>query len=289
MSSIDYSAHILNLRAEYMRQKKEQLRVVVQNAALKKVITPDVVEAYAAVHLTDETGNPIVAARHHKLWLEFICNLDIPRLLILSPYGSAKTVWAIKAYVGCYVGFFPERTTTIVCNSSSTADKRSMGLRSGVLSHEFRTTFPDLKPDPALPFVQNQWSLMRSGKPIANRIDPTLMAFGVDGGIIGSRSDLTVCDDILDRGNSNTAHLRQQIEQTMSSTVLSRLKRKTGRVIMIGTSWKVDDYYDAAKRAGGWVVVHTPLLSDTDEFWATATYPDGYQARTLGTPIGEAF
>ena len=291
MSSIDQSAHLLNLYTELARRKKEQLRVVVQNAALKKVITPEVVEAYAAVHLKDADNHdmPIVAARHHRLWLHFLCDEKIPRLMIIAPFGSAKTTWILSAYVGCYIGIFPERSVIIGCGSADTAAKRSMALRSGALSEDFRKTFPDLRPDPALPWVQDQWTLMRHGKPQANRLHPTLAAYGVgDTKTIGARANLIIPDDLLNFSNTRTAHQRNEVDQWMQSTLMSRISAKTGRIAAVGTSWNQDDYYATAKKQGGWVVVHMPQLSDTKEFYCTITYPDNFpKDRMIGEQIGD--
>lgn len=273
------------LLAEKAQRQKEYLRQMVQKAAETRTITPEAVEAYAAIHLTDsENGMPITAARHHKLWLEFLCDESIKRLMIIAPFESAKTTWTILGYVGLYVGVFPERSVVIGCNGSDTAQKRSMALRSGVTSSDFQKTFPDLKPDPQLQWTMDTWTLTRIGNPIPNRVHPTLAAYGAGGQVIGSRADLIVADDLLDFKNTRTTHQRREIEHWLYSTLISRARANTGRIIAIGTSWNVDDYYMKAKNEGGWVVVHMPQLSETDELYATITYPDNYKGRTLGTP-----
>ncbi len=271
---------------EQIKRRRAILRQTIQDAAKRKAITPETVEAYAALHLKNEDDMPITPARHHRLWLDFLCNEDIKRLMIIAPFGSAKTTWTLLAYVGCYVGVFPERATIIACNSGDTAVKRSLALRSGVLSDDFKLTFPDLEPDPSMQWQVDKWTLRRKGVPSANRVDPTLTAYGAGGAVIGSRGDLIIPDDLLDYKNTRTPHLRQETTNWLHSTLLSRQRNEKSRVIAIGTSWSIDDYYAKAKKEGGWVVVHMPMLSETDDFFATITYPSNFIGRTMGEPIG---
>ena len=277
--------HLLDLLSEQYRREQTRLRTLIDQAKATKQITPETVEAYAALHLKDDHGNPIIAAPHHKLWLHFMCDTNIRKLMIIAPYGSAKTTWMISAYLGLHIGIHPLSANIIACNASETAASRSMALKSAVESPDYRTTFPELEIDFKRPYTQEKWSLKPRNSVIANRIHDTISAYGVGSPVIGSRADLIIADDLLDKKNTATATSRREMKLWLYSTLISRLKMQRGRIIVIGTSWHIDDFYSTAKQEGGWVVVHVPMLSDTPELYATITYPDGYTGKTLGTPV----
>jgi hypothetical protein len=137
-----------------------------------------------------------------------------------------------------------------------------------------------------LPWRTNEWSLAPKGIPHPGRLHPTLAAYGTGGSVIGSRADLVVADDLLNEDNSRTIGGRQFVETWMHRSLLSRRKSRTGRTVVIGTAWHYDDLYNHLQRQGGWVVCHVPLLAESDQVTATLTYPDAFQGRILGQPVG---
>ncbi len=254
-------------------------------------LTPEVVAAYAALHLSDDAGGPIAPAAHHWLWLRLLCDERIKNLLIIAPPESAKTTWAISAYLGCRIGFWPEQSIIIGSVSGPVAEKRALGLRATVESAEWQATFPGILPIKAArgaKWETSEWSLAPGGKPRPGRLHPTVAAYGTGGSVIGARADLVLADDLLDFDNSRTAHQRGLVETWLHTSLLSRLKSKTGRAIMIGTAWHTEDIYAKARREGNWVVCHIPLLSDSNEVYADLTYPDGWPYEMLGEPASEA-
>lgn len=273
---------------EVRKQRQiERYRQKLQWYGDKKIVSPESVECFAAVHLRDDTTqNPIIAARHHKLWLQFLCDSSIKKLMIIAPYASAKTTWAIKAFLGNYIATFPYHSVIVACNGDDTARDRSMAVRNLFIDGNMRATYPHLEPDPLMPWTQSKWSLQVKNKPQSGRINNTLSAFGSGGQIIGTRADIILADDLLDAKNTASAEQRQNIATWVDQTLLSRLKPQA-RAIVIGTSWHADDFYANAKDQGGWVVVHMPLLSDDPDgaLYATITYPDWWQGRTIGTPL----
>ncbi|MDI6769750.1 MAG: hypothetical protein QMD04_08745 [Anaerolineales bacterium] len=246
--------------------------------------------AYAALHLTDDGGIPITPAAHHWLWLRLLCDERITKLLIIAPPESAKTTWAISAYLGCRIGFWPEQSIIIGSVSGPVAEKRALGLRAAVESAEWQATFPDILPIKAskgAKWETNEWSLAPGGKPRPGRLHPTVAAYGTGGSVIGARADLVLADDLLDFDNSRTAHQRGLVETWLHTSLLSRLKSKTGRAIMIGTAWHTEDIYAKARREGNWVVCHIPLLSDGELVYANLTYPDTWPYEMLGDPASD--
>ncbi len=264
---------------------------MIRRAKVRHQLTPEIVTAFASLHLHTDGGMPVASAAHHTLWLRLLCDECITKLLIVAPPESAKTTWTISAYVGCYIGFYPEHSVIIGSTSGEVAEKRSLSLRALVETAGWQSTFTDVLPVRAaegLKWSSNEWSLAPHGLPHPGRIHPTISAYGTGGSVIGSRADLVIADDLLDFDNSRTAHQRMLVETWLHNSLLSRRKSRIGRAIMIGTAWHHDDIYSKARKEGGWVVCHTPLLSDSPEVYATLTYPDDWPYERLGEPVATA-
>lgn len=260
----------------------------IQEARRRGLLTPNVVAAYAELHLVDDAGRPISPAAHHKLWLRLLCDERIKKLLIIAPPESAKTTWAISAYLGCRIGFFPEQSVIIGSASGDVAEKRSLSLRTMTESEAWQTTFAGIDRAMGMRWDPREWSVAPDGRPFSGRLHPTVAAYGTGGAITGSRADLVLADDLLDFENSRTAHQRDLVEQWLHNSLLSRRKSRTGRAIVIGTAWHSNDIYAKARREGGWVVCHTPLLSQGAEMYANLSYPDNWPHEMLGEPIAGA-
>lgn len=254
-------------------------------------LTPEVVAAFAFLHLATDDGSPITPAAHHWLWLDLMCDERIRKLLIIAPPESAKTTWVLSAYVGSYISFHPERSVIIGSTSGPVAEKRSMAIRTVIESESYGLTFPDVKPVKVangLKWSTGEWSLAMNGRPHPGRLHPTIAAYGTGGSVIGSRADMVVADDLLDYDNSRTANRRKVVETWFHNSLLSRRKSRTGRAIVIGTAWHHDDLYAHSRKEGNWVVCHIPLKSDSENVFAFLSYPDNWPHSKLGTPVGEA-
>lgn len=264
------------------------LRKSIQDAKAKNKLTPEIVAAYAALHLKNDENIPITPAPHHWLWLRLMCDERIKKLLIVAPPESAKTTWALSAYLGCRIGFWPEQNNVLVSASGPIAEKRSLSLRAMVESPAWQATFPKVLPVKAsdgLRWTTTEWSLAPQGMPQAGRLHPTLTASGTGGPVVGSRADLAIGDDLLDQENTLTKHQRDKVETWAHQTFYSRRKSNVGRVIMIGTAWHHEDIYSKAQREGGWVVCKMKLLNEGPEVYATVIYPDDWQYEKMGKPV----
>lgn len=257
----------------------EMLRRTVQ---LTPTVTPEVVKAYAELVLKDDRGQPIRPADHHELWLQMICDERIKKLLIIAPPESAKTTWVISAYMAVKLGKFPDRSFVIAGVTETVAQKRSASIRAITESKEWLSLFPRVKRVTTMKWDPVEWSLGVDGQPAYGRLHPTMAAYGTGGSITGSRADEIVADDLLDFDNTRTAYQRQTVHEWFHNSLLTRRKSRVGRVIVIGTAWHQSDLYQAIKDEGDWVICHTPLLSDTEQVYATITYPKSWSYEMLG-------
>lgn len=260
---------------------------MIQLAKSQNRFTPDVVEAFAALALTDDGGLPIMPAPHHRLWLQLACDPRIKKLLILAPPESAKTTWIVSAYLTASIGFRYGLDHILASVSNDVATKRSLAVRTLTASPVWRAIFPDLQPVYSK-WEQNSWTIAPGGKDKPGRIHRTLTAYGTGDSIVGSRADILIGDDILDLDNTRTQHQRELIDEWIHTSLLSRVKARVGRVILIGTSWNAADAYAKIRREdAGWVICHTPSVSESEDgFHAFITYPDGWKFERLGEPIG---
>lgn len=270
-------------------QLRQALRARVQVDTRRERLSPEGVAAYAALHLTTDAGMPLIPAAHHRLWLEVLCDESITKLVIVAPPESAKTTWIISAFTGAYIGCFPERSVIIASSTGPIAERRSISLRNAIMTRAWRQTYPTLAPAFGLPWKTTQWSIAPHGIPHAGRLHPTLSAYGTGGSVVGSRADLTVADDLLDTINTSTAYQREGVKQWFHTTLYSRLKSQTGRIVVIGTAWHAADLYADLRKQGSWVIVHTRLLADEGQSQiAYIQYPDDWTGRKIGVAANAA-
>lgn len=276
--------------ALYRRQQQQQVNLlaVMRQAQQTQQLTKQAVAAFAGLFLTTDTGIPITPAEHHWLWLHFLCDDRVKRLLLLAPPEAAKTTWAISGFVGAYITVHPERSVIIGSASGPIAEKRSQSLRLVTQSDMYQAAFPNILPARGMTWSATEWSLAPGGIPHAGRLHPTVSAFGTGGPVIGARADIVIADDLLDFENSRTAHQRGLVEQWMHRSLLSRRKAKTGRAIVIGTAWHHDDLYARLAKQGDWIVIRLQLLSDSPSVYATIIYPDSWLFERVGEPVAQA-
>lgn len=229
-------------------------------------------------------------AAHHRLWLELLCEPAIDSLLVVAPPESAKTSWTVLAYVGAYIGIFPERSVILASVTDSVAERRSLSLRTMVETDAWQRVFPGVRRAAGTKWDTMAWSLAMDGRPEPGRLHPTLFATGTgSSSVAGGRADLVLVDDICDLENTRTAHQREQVWQWLHSTLLPRRKSDPrGRTIVIGTSWHPDDAIARLRKSDEFVVCHMPLLSEGSEVYATLRYPEGWSGPTLGQTLAES-
>lgn len=268
-----------------LRQTRTALRQQIHADFKRKLLRPETVTAFAALHMATDDGVPISPAPHHWLWLRLMCNNDIAKLLIIGTPESAKTTWVL-AYIACVVGFWPDWPGIFATASDDTAEVRSLALRNIIESPEWALTFPHAQRAAGLSWRQDRFSLATDGKPRPGRIHATVSAYGTGGSITGSRARWIVADDILTYENSRTVKRREVVDTWVQNSLLSRVQSRVGRIIVIGNAWHHDDTHARLAARGGWVICRIPLLSESRDVYATITYPDDYRGERLGEPVG---
>jgi len=162
------------------------------------------------------------------------------RFVLLWPRGHAKTECTTINYVSWLVGNYPDIHVNIVTKTASLAEEILTALMTRIESDDrYIEIFGELKPE-----IPKRWT---SHEIIVNRKEisknATIKASGLLGPITGGRSDLIVCDDIIDEENVRT---RLQIEkvQLWFNKVLYPTLYPWGAIIVVGTRWSYADLYD---------------------------------------------
>jgi hypothetical protein len=81
--------------------------------------------------------------------------------------------------------------------------------------------------------------------------DPTVLAAGVHGNILGRRFDLIIGDDFLTSENTATEYMRDDVFNWMLTTPMSRITRN-GRIWLIGNAWSREDALHRFAKMQGW-------------------------------------
>lgn len=158
--------------------------------------------------------------------------------MILWPRGHGKTTSMIL-YILWLIGNWHDININIVSKTASLAESILMALMTHFESNQkYKDVFGELKPQQPRKWTSQQLIVER---PEISK-NPTIKATGLMGPITGGRSDLVVCDDIIDEENVRT---RLQVEKvsTWFNKVLYPTLYPWGGIIVIGTRWSYADIY----------------------------------------------
>ena len=137
------------------------------------------------------------------------------------------------------MGNYPDIHINIVTKTASLAEEILTALITRFETDEkYRTIFGDIKPHNARKWTGQELIVAR-GEISKN---PTLKATGLMGPITGGRSDLILCDDIIDEENVRT-NLQLEKVNTWFNKVLIPTLYPWGAIIAIGTRWSYADIY----------------------------------------------
>lgn len=214
-------------------------RVVKAEVARQKRIRAarDRLEVFIEECARDENGRPIQLAPIHRAWIWHIgyCWERGLYALILAPFGSGKSTTFAAPLAAWLVGKNVQARIQVVSNGDPIAKRRVASIRQILESPSYREIFPQVRRGPK--WSDHELFVERDG----HDPNPTLLARGVVTQGVGSRSDATIFDDVVDELNCADENRRNKIKSLVQNTWLSRLDQKEGRVLWIATPWHVDD------------------------------------------------
>jgi predicted phage terminase large subunit-like protein len=206
-------------------------------------------------------------ALHHREWISALITFNNSEVLsrvsgsntrICAPRDSAKTTWG-SLFLAWVIGHNQDIRIILVSYSQEIALAIATTVKRYIESDVYREIFPHIKP--GLQWRNLAWTVVRS------RIikDPTLLAVGTNGSIASRRADLILLDDPI---KSSVQIASSQIREQMRlwySEVLEPCLVKGGRVIVLGTRFRLDDIHGTLFIPhNGWSVISQSAILQDD-------------------------
>jgi hypothetical protein len=181
---------------------------------------------------------------------EALMDEDLREILIEAPRGSGKSELVTIAYQSWVIGRDHDERIITCSNTLGQAQlflsKISAVMRS---NPQYKEIFGELAPKSK--DSDSQWT--NEMKTVINRSDlkdPTMIALGRQGNIVGRRATLIICDDIIDSESVLTQYQREKISRWFKEELYPCLL-PDGRIIVIGTRYHQEDIYDELEKLWG--------------------------------------
>jgi hypothetical protein len=177
---------------------------------------------------TDPNGEPLRQGEIHRDLQAFLTQnrkaiVELPRDHGKSTQVCARVIWEL----GCD----PSLRIKIVCGSDALAAERGRFVRQAIGNNRaVRLVFPQLKA--GRPWSDTRFTIERP----ANVIGPSVTAVGVGAASTGARTDLLICDDIVDVKSLASRAERERIKNHFRENLMNQLE-PDGRFWGLCTPW----------------------------------------------------
>ena len=206
-------------------------------------------------------------AAHHRKWMAAVEQYD--RAVILAPIEHGKTTILSVAWPLWVLGNNPNARIGLVSETHSQAARPLAAIRENIVQNQrLHQVFPWLKPASG---AREKWtdSEILIERPSLEK-DPSIIALGVLGPLLGSRLDLAILDDVAGWDNSLTAAQRGKLVDWYRSTLVGRIVAG-GKSIVIGTPWHPEDLLHVLAVSGEYQLLRDPALGeDGKPLWPEA-------------------
>jgi hypothetical protein len=206
------------------------------------------------------TKRPVRLAPHQKVGLDFI--MGHARSVNMWPRGHSKS-WSVVALTLFLMGQDPNARGAIL---SATQQQAATTLRVVAdyieLSDALHLVFPHLRKSARKHDVWNATTLTIE-RPPGTR-DPSLVALGLDGAVLGRRLNWLVIDDLLTDENTATPEQRKKVIEFVDGSVLGTLDYfdRGSRVVMVNTPFHPEDILHYASETMGWATLQMEVDGD---------------------------
>lgn len=206
-------------------------------------------------------------APHHRAWCQAVS--EAGRLVLLAPVEHGKTTLTSVALPLWILGNSPDARIALVSETHTQAARPLAAIREHILRNpKLREVFPHLLPARG---ARERWSDAEVvvERPTPSK-DPSIIAIGVSGPLLGARLDLAILDDVCSWENTFTSAQREKVVAWFRSTLVGRVV-STGRVLVVGTPWHRDDLLHVLERSGEYRVQRDAAISnDGKPLWPEA-------------------
>lgn len=177
-------------------------------------------------------------ARHHMKWIRLLEDERVKRLLVIAPPEHAKSTYFSVAFPLWYLGRNPEHSVLLISNTASQAESFFGAIQRTIETNAaYKQAFPNVIPDRDAGWTRSALYLKREDR---DRPDPSLMACGVMGPVLGRRAEVIIVDDPMDQEMASSYTQRAQLKAWFKQTLMTRLKAD-GRMLCVMTRWHQDD------------------------------------------------
>lgn len=203
----------------------------------------------------DQTGLPLKQAWHHREWQRLTDDQD--RLVAWFPIEHGKSTQT-KMKLCRLLGQHGDRQYAYISAREKQAYKMVGAVGREIVGNErLRIVYPGLRPQRR----QNSAGLEEWGR-TAIRVedcprgskDPSLVGYGINGQILGSRLHGAILDNVLDAKNTRTQANREWLIGVVKDEILGRIL-PGGFVWILDTAWFADDLLHALAKEQGWHAV----------------------------------
>lgn len=242
----------MRVSSEQRAHVEKQRTVLRQAAEVETLIEKARVDSevfFRIVPRQERTNRLLAPLPHQRIHLAFM--RAHARSVCFLPVNHGKTIAQIYDLL-FDLGQNPELRCAVVSATQNQAKKLIRVVRD-MIDHNktLRLVFPDL----------TRGKIWTDENFVVNRTSPskdfTCIAFGIDGGIAGTRLDRVLCDDILNRENTATKVQREKTIEFIDSSVYNRLEAD-GRISLNNTAWHPEDaLHEFSKR--GWATIRASI------------------------------
>jgi hypothetical protein len=220
--------------------------------------------------LRDErSGKPIRLGPHHRRFIDLVQRE--PRVDWQAAIGFGKSVMQ-QGLILWMLGRNPNSRCLYASATHGQAEKVVRAVRLYIEnSVELRSIFPNLRPGPI--WRDGALTVQRTGY----AKDFSVQAVGARGAVLGARTDLLICDDVLTVLDASSEATRTATHAWITGQLFSRTT-PGARVVLVGTPWHRDDLLCSLARSPGWALLKSPAI-DPDTM--LPTWPEQMPAERI--------
>jgi hypothetical protein len=200
----------------------------------------------------------LTPAAHHQKWMA-AAGAGV-RTVVLAPIEHGKSTVFSVGFPLWVLGKNPNARIAIVSETHAQAVRPLGAIREHIVKNErLHEVFPGLRPASG---AREKWtdSEILVERTLVEK-DPSVIAIGVLGPLLGARLDLAILDDVVGWENSFTPAQRSKLVDWFRSTLVGRIVAG-GRVVAVGTPWHPEDLLHVLAGSGEYQLLRDPALDD---------------------------
>jgi hypothetical protein len=249
---------------KYERLRRRKLR-------LAKLALGDLPTFFAFVMRDEKTQRPVVIPPHQRVLFSFLVHHDKSVLILPVGTGKTTTLAGIGLWMLCRN---PNMRGVVVGATQTQAIKVLKIIRAYIeTSLELRMVAPDLVPSQNSGDAWSDVSITVKRPPWIK--DPSFAAYGIDSRtLMGSRVELMLVDDLLNRENVESELMRKQTHDDFFDKCASRVEpgATASKLVAANTMYHPDDYLNRLAKDSKWPALRASVMGDiwvsnADEDW----------------------